>query len=65
MLSDVDKAAGAAYEVVREPDHKFANFPERFSYLINPAGVVAKSYTVTDVAGHAAEVLSDLAALKG
>jgi peroxiredoxin len=51
--------------VVREPDHKYAGFPERFSYLIRPDGVIAKAYNVTDVGGHAAEVLTDLAALKG
>ena len=50
---------------MRAPDHKFANFPERHSYLINPQGVIAKVYDVTDVGGHAAEVLTDLAALKG
>ena len=65
LLSDVDRAVGTAYEVVRAPDHKYANFPERHSYLIDPQGVIAKVYDVTDVGGHAAEVLADLAALTG
>lgn len=65
LLSDPDKAAGGAYEVVRAPDHKFANLPERASYLIDPSGVIRKTYVVTDTAGHAGEVLADLAALKG
>jgi thioredoxin-dependent peroxiredoxin len=63
LLSDPDRTVGAAYEVVRAPDHQYANFPERFSYLIDPAGVIRKSYAVSDVAGHAAEVLADLVAL--
>ena len=64
LLSDVDHAVGTAYEVVRAPDHQYANYPERFSYLIDPAGAIAKSYNVTDVAGHAGEVLADLATLQ-
>ncbi len=64
MLSDGDRTVGTSYEVVRAPDHQYANFPERFSYLIDPTGVIAKSYNVTDVAGHAAEVLTDLASLQ-
>jgi peroxiredoxin len=51
-------------KVIRAPDHQYANFPERFSYLIDPTGNIAKAYNVTDIAGHASEVLADLAALK-
>jgi thioredoxin-dependent peroxiredoxin len=64
LLSDPDHSVGAAYEVVRAPDHQYANFPERHSYLIDPAGVIRKSYAVSDVAGHAAHVLADLIALQ-
>jgi thioredoxin-dependent peroxiredoxin len=60
LLSDVDRSVGAAYQVVREPDHKFANFPERHSYLIDPKGVIVASYDVADVAEHAADVLRTL-----
>ena len=65
LLSDVDKAVGAQYQTVRDPQHKFANFPERHSYLIDPSGIIRKAYEVTDLAGHADEVLKDLAPLKG
>jgi len=34
------------------------------SYLIDPDGVIRRAYTVTDTAGHAAEVLADLARLR-
>jgi len=63
LLSDEDKVVGTSYEVLREPDDPFADFPQRISYLIDPHGVIQKSYAVTDPAGHAAEVLADLAAL--
>jgi thioredoxin-dependent peroxiredoxin len=64
LLSDVDKTVGALYQVIRDPDHKYANFPERHSYLIDPTGKIAKTYDVTDVAGHAASVVADLADLR-
>lgn len=63
LLSDEDKTIGTVYEVLRDPDDPFADFPQRFSYLIDPDGVIQKSYAVSDPAGHAGEVLADLAAL--
>ncbi len=63
LLSDSDRLAANAYQVVRAPDHQYADFPQRFSYLIDPQGVIRKAYEVKDVAGHAAEVLIDLAEL--
>jgi thioredoxin-dependent peroxiredoxin len=63
LLSDVDHRVGKAYEVVRPPDHQYANYPERFSYLIDPTGIIRRAYNVTDVAGHAAVVVADLAKL--
>jgi peroxiredoxin Q/BCP len=63
LLSDQDKAIGTAYGVLRDPDDPFADFPQRISYLIDPSGVIQKSYAVSDPAGHATEVLADLAAL--
>lgn len=62
LLCDTDKAVGTAYEATRDPGDKFANFSQRISYLIDPEGTIAKAYSVTDPAGHAAEVLADLEA---
>ncbi len=64
LLSDPDKTVGAAYQVIRDPGDKFANFSQRHSYLIDPEGRIAKAYDVTDPAGHAAVVVADLAALQ-
>jgi peroxiredoxin len=50
--------------VVRDPSEQYANFPRRYSYLIDPDGVIRRSYDVTDVAGHAAAVLADVEALQ-
>jgi thioredoxin-dependent peroxiredoxin len=60
LLSDADRAVGTAYETVRDPSHQYANFPERFSYLIDPTGSIVKAYNVTDPAGHADVVLADI-----
>ncbi len=60
LLSDVTREVGAAYEVMRASDDKFAGFPRRYSYLISPNGVIHRSYDVTDVAGHADQVIADL-----
>ncbi len=63
LLADPEREVGARYEVLREPDERYAAFPQRISYLIDPAGVVRRAYVVTDVAGHADDVLRDLAEL--
>ena len=63
LLSDVDRSIGARYEVTRDDDDQYAPFPRRLSYLIDPEGVIRRSYIVSDVAGHAEEVLHDLSAL--
>ena len=65
LLSDVDRAVGSAYETVRPPDDQFTTFPLRVSYLIDPTGVIRRTYAVSDVHGHADEVLADLARLQG
>lgn len=64
LLSDVDRAVGRAYEVVRSPGHQYADYPERISYLIDPAGVIRRGYAVHDVAGHADAVIAHLAELQ-
>ena len=62
LLSDVDKAVGTAYDVLRPPDDPFPDFPKRIAYLIDPEGTIRRSYEVTDTAGFAGMVLADLAA---
>ena len=64
LLSDTDRRIAADYEVLRPSDDPFADYPQRISYLIDPRGVIAKSYEVDDPAGHGAEVLADLRALQ-
>lgn len=64
LLSDADRAVGAAYDAVRDAGDPYADYPRRISYLIDPGGAVAKTYEVEDPGGHAAEVLVDLAALQ-
>jgi len=61
LLSDVDRTVGAAYEVLRGPDEPYPDFPMRIAYLIDPDGIIRKSYEVKDTDGFAALVLEDLA----
>ncbi|WP_411699873.1 peroxiredoxin [Conyzicola sp.] len=41
LLSDPDRIAGAAYQVVREPGVPFEKKPLRYTYVIAPDGVIA------------------------
>jgi peroxiredoxin len=54
---------GVAYET-RAPGTDKVNFAKRYSYLIDPQGVIAKSYEVKDVNAHADIVLADLRELQ-
>ena len=65
LLSDTDRNVGKAYDAARPDDDPFASLPKRVSYLIDPDGVIRRGYEVSDTAGHAAEVLADLARLRG
>jgi thioredoxin-dependent peroxiredoxin len=64
LLSDVDREVGTRYEVTRPADDERANFAMRIAYLMDPDGIIRKTYEVTDVSGFAAEVLDDLRALQ-
>ena len=64
LLSDESREVGAAYGAVRDPSDAYANYPKRISYLIDPDGVIERTYEVTDPAGHAVAVLADLDAAK-
>ena len=60
LLSDPDREVGRAYGVARPADEPYADYPRRWSFLIDPAGIVRIVYDVTDVAAHAGDVLDDL-----
>lgn len=62
LLSDVDRTVGRAYDVERTG--KYADYPQRRSFLIDPAGALRKIYDVDDVAAHADTVLADLDSLR-
>lgn len=50
------------YGVVRTGG-AYVGYPQRQSFLIDPDGIVRRSYDVDDVARHAALVLAELDAL--
>ena len=49
--------------MARPADDRFAAFPRRISFLIDPGGLVRRVYDVADVATHADDVLADLRAV--
>ena len=59
LLSDYDEQVGVEYQT-RDPGTEKVSFSKRFSYLIDPEGVIRKSYEVSDIPVHPAEVLADL-----
>jgi len=64
LLSDVDRAVGRAYDVVRPAGDQYAAYALRYSFLIDPEGLIARVYDVSDVRGHADAVLADLEQLR-
>lgn len=64
LLSDFDEQVGVEYET-RAPGTEKVSFAKRLAYLIDPEGVIRKSYEVGDTAGFAGEVLDDLRGLQG
>ena len=56
----MDRAVGRLYGAEKGADEQYPDFPKRITYLIDPEGVVAKVYQVSDVAAHPDEVLADI-----
>ena len=67
LLSDLDQAMAAAYGAVRPPGDRFAQWPRRLTYVIDPGGVVRLTYVVagSQIPRHATRVLEDVLALEG
>jgi peroxiredoxin Q/BCP len=65
LLSDTDEQVGVAYEV-RDAGTDKVNYAKRYAYLVDPQGVIRKSYDVgRTVAEFAAYVLDDVRAFQG
>ena len=65
LLSDEDRSVGEQYETKRVPEERFPEYAKRRTYVIDPEGVIRKSYRVTDIPAHPGEVLEDLRNLIG
>ena len=64
LLSDPDREIAGLLDVRRPDAHPLSFLPRRVTYLIDPDGVIARSYDVgRDIDGHADVVLEDLRAL--
>jgi peroxiredoxin len=64
-LSDVDKSVGAAYGAKKGDDEQWNDFAKRVTVLIDPEGVVRRTYTVSDVTTHPDTVLADIRSSAG
>ena len=60
LLSDVDRSVGHQYGVERAPDENNPGYPKRVTFLIDPDGVIARVYEVTDAGAHPEALLDDL-----
>lgn len=61
LLSDPDQSIATILDVKRSPVHPLASIPRRVTYLIDPDGLIRRSYDVgRHIKGHAGEVLRDL-----
>jgi len=49
---------------VRDPGTEKVKFAKRVAYLVDPDGVIRKSYEVADVNAFAGQVLADLQEIK-
>lgn len=60
LLSDVDRSVAERYETKRHPEERSPEQAKRRTYLIDPAGRIAKAYRVREIASHPDEILADL-----
>lgn len=60
LISDPSREIGRAFEA----DQEDKSTPRRISYLIDPEGVIVKTYDLAgqDLSAHASEVLADIEA---
>ncbi len=66
LLSDPGREVADLLEVRRPPPHPMSAFPRRVTYLIDPEGMVARSFDVgRHIKGHAEEVFEALHSLAG
>jgi peroxiredoxin len=63
MVSDLDRSVGERYETTRAPEESSPEFAKRRTYLIDPEGRIVTAYRVSDIPGHAGQVLDDLRTL--
>jgi peroxiredoxin Q/BCP len=63
LLSDVDRTVGAMYDTRRAPEESSPEYAKRRTYLIDPDGVIARAYRVTDIPAHPGQLLDDIRTL--
>jgi peroxiredoxin Q/BCP len=64
-VCDPERRVGPAYGAARPADDPYPHYARRVTYLIDPHGVVRRSYVVTDIEAHVEQVLADAEQLSG
>lgn len=71
LIADTDKSVGKLYQAERTPDmpmHEYG-IPRRITYLIDPEGVIRKTFDLDagehDLSEHASECLEAIQELSG
>ena len=64
MLCDTEHSVGPQYQVMRDPDDQFADYPKRIAYLLDADRTIVAAHEVTDPGGYGVQALSALAAAK-
>ena len=59
-MSDVDRSVGRDYGVERGADEANPLYPKRVTFLIDPQGIIAQIYEVTDAGAHPEALLEGL-----
>jgi peroxiredoxin Q/BCP len=60
LVSDVDRHVGEVYEVLRNPANPREGGARRITYLIDPRGMIRRSFEVGDIDAHPEEALAAL-----
>lgn len=62
LLSDTDRKASTAFGVVRAEHERFADYPRRATFVIDPVGIIRLTYVVAgcQIETHADRVLEDV-----
>lgn len=60
LISDIERSMSRGFEAARPPDHEYAMWPYRVTYLVGPDATIRGAWKVEDLRAHPEEVLEAL-----